>query len=61
MLDLLLFVWSWLYIATAIEAQAVQMMARSTAPKKKCRCNYIMKESYSVCIGESDGKEKESG
>jgi len=41
MIDVLLFVWAWLYAAIAIEAQAVQMMAKTAPPPKGVCCNYI--------------------
>jgi len=52
MIELFLFVWAWLYTATAIEAQAVQMMAKATLPpKRRVCCNYITKEGEKVSEG----------
>jgi len=59
MIDLLLFVWAWLCTATAIEAQAVQIMARATPPPRRgvC-CNYIMKEGEKDSEGGTHGEKR---
>ena len=66
MIEFVLFVWAWLYTATAIEAQAVQMMAKTAPPpRKKICCNYLMKEEEinvgGVICGEEKGVESRSG
>jgi len=48
MIELFLFVWAWLCTAATIEAQAVQLIAKSSPPsKREACCNYIMKEADS--------------
>jgi len=52
MIAYVLFVWAWLYTATAIEAQAVQLVARAAPPPpRRVCCNYIMKEGGSRSEG----------
>jgi len=59
MIELVLFVWAWLYTATAIEAQAVQIIAKtSPPPKRSVCCNYIMKEGEKVCEGGAHGEKR---
>jgi len=56
MIDLLLFTWAWLLYATFLEAQAVQVAARTTVPPKQpCRCRYIMKENQVAIGGDANG------
>jgi len=56
MIGYVLFVWAWLYAATAIEAQAVQLMARTAPPPpRSCKCNYIIKEGE-FSIGDGSGE-----
>jgi len=56
MIDVLLFVWAWLATATVIEAQAVQVVARtSPPPPRSCKCNYIIKEGE-FNIGDGSGE-----
>jgi len=66
MIGYVLFVWAWLYTATVIEAQTVNMIARaSPPPRKKICCNYLMKEEEinvgGVICGEEKGVESRSG
>ena len=56
MIEYVFFILSWLYTATAIEAQAVQIMAKTVPPPPKpCECNYIMKEGE-CNTGDGNGK-----
>jgi len=53
MIGLFLLVWASLCVATVIEAQATQIVARSAPPppKKEVCCNYITKEGEKLSEG----------